>query len=205
MFRLVCILIGYLLGCIQTGYIIGRIKGIDIREHGSKSAGMTNSLRVMGRGVGAAVLLGDAAKALLAYFIGSLLFEGDVFTGGYILPGLYAGLGVVLGHNFPFYMKFKGGKGIASTCGLVLGADWRAALIMYVLLLSTIAVSRFVSLGSLVMTALMPVLFWLFGYGIEAAGVALIMSVMAWVRHRENIQRLFSKTENKFTLKKKTE
>jgi glycerol-3-phosphate acyltransferase PlsY len=205
MFRIVCLLIGYAFGCLQTAYIIGKIKGIDIRDYGSKSAGMTNSVRVMGRKAGAVVLLVDAAKALLAYLLCLYLFEGDMFLGGYILPGLYAGLGAVLGHNFPFYMKFKGGKGMACTLGMMLVADWRAALIIYAAGVLTIAVSRFVSLASLLMSALIPVLFWLFGYGPEAAGVGALLTIMAWIRHKDNIKRLLAGEENKFSLKKRTE
>jgi glycerol-3-phosphate acyltransferase PlsY len=201
-FRLICLLIGYLFGCFQTSYIVGRLThGIDIREHGSKNAGMTNSLRVMGRKAGAVVFLGDVTKALLAFFMGSYFFEGDMFAGLYVLPGLYAGLGAVLGHNFPFFLKFKGGKGVASTLAVMLGINWQAALIVYALGISAIIATRYISLASMFMTAAAPVLFWLFGLNLETILVSAVMGVMAWVLHRENIKRLIRGTENKFSLK----
>ena len=203
-FRLVCLLIGYAFGCFQTSYIVGRLaKGIDIREHGSKNAGMTNSFRVMGRKAGAVVFLGDILKTLLAFFVASCLYDGDMFAGAYVLPGLYAGLGAVLGHNFPFFLKFKGGKGISATLAVMLGIYWQSALIVYTLGFFTIAATRYISLASLLMTAAAPVLFWVFGQDLETVIVSAVMGVMAWVMHRENIKRLLSGTENKFSLKGK--
>lgn len=211
MFRIACLVIGYALGCIQTAYIAGKITArIDIREHGSGNAGTTNVIRVLGRSTGVIVFLCDVIKAIAAYVVASLIFDGGGsfirFSGvAQVLPGLYAGLGVVLGHNFPFFLKFKGGKGIACTLGLLLVFDWRLALIIYAAGFIVIVLSRFVSLGSLVMTLLIPVMFWLYGYNAETVVIGAILAAMAWYLHRSNIGRLLSGTERKFTLAKNKE
>ena len=114
MIRLVCLLIGYVFGCFQTAYIYGRLHGIDIRKYGSGNAGTTNSLRVLGKKAGIIVLLCDMLKTGLAMMVVRLLFReryGDIL---YLLA-IYAAAGTVLGHNFPCYLGFKGGKGIACT------------------------------------------------------------------------------------------
>ncbi len=112
--RIICLGIGYLFGIFQTAYIYGRIKGIDIREHGSGNAGTTNALRVLGKKAGLIVFLGDVAKTVLAVLLVRLLFGrryGDMLP----LLGMYAAAGAILGHNFPVQLGFKGGKGIACT------------------------------------------------------------------------------------------
>ena len=117
--RLVCVLIGYVFGLFQTSYLYGRMKGIDIREHGSGNAGTTNTLRVLGTRAGLIVLAGDILKCILAIVISGLIFDQSHPDEIYLLK-LYAAAGAILGHNFPFYLKFKGGKGIAATAGLIL-------------------------------------------------------------------------------------
>lgn len=204
--RAACLLIGYALGCIQTAYIIGRITArIDIREHGSGNAGTSNVIRVIGRSAGVIVFLIDVLKAVAAYTVASLLFGGGgtFISGASVLPGLYAGLGVVLGHNFPFFLKFKGGKGIAATLGLMLSLDIRTALMVYAVGALILALTRYISLASLVMTLLFAVLLGLFSFGAEAVTIAALLAVMAWVLHRENIKRLLAGTERKFTWKRK--
>jgi glycerol-3-phosphate acyltransferase PlsY len=198
MFRIVCLLIGYAFGCFQTAYILGRAtKNIDIREHGSKNAGMTNATRVLGRNIGLVVFITDIIKALLAYLIASLLFKGNG-----ILPGLYAGFGTVLGHDFPVLLKFKGGKGISSSLGTYVAADWRGACITFVIGIITVACTRYISLASLLITLSVPIVFRLFGYGWEEVAVLAAMAVIAWVLHRGNIKRLLTGTERKFSLKR---
>ena len=126
--RIVCLAVGYVLGLFQTSYIYGRKQGIDIREHGSGNAGTTNAFRTMGKKAGALTLLGDILKCVLAMVIARLLFGGS-YGDNIRLLELYAGAGCILGHNFPFYLKFKGGKGIAASVGLLLAFDWRIFLI----------------------------------------------------------------------------
>ncbi len=212
--RLLCILIGYVCGLFQTGYIYGKINKIDIRQHGSGNAGTTNALRVMGKKAGLITLIGDCLKAVLACVIVRLLFADTEIPGK--LLALYAGLGVVLGHNFPFYLKFKGGKGIAATAGILASFDIRIGLIMLVIFVATLVISHYVSLSSLVMMAsffTVTVLFGVLGILyeapvsmlIEAYVLTFVMAVMAFVRHSQNIVRLKNGNENKLSFKKKAE
>ena len=118
--RLVCVAIGYLFGLFQTAYIYGKLHGIDIRNYGSGNAGTTNTLRVLGTKAGLIVLAGDILKCILAIAAVRLLFAGGVHEDMYYLLAMYAALGAILGHDYPFYLGFKGGKGIAATAGLIL-------------------------------------------------------------------------------------
>jgi len=212
--RLVCLVIGYIFGLFQTGYIVGRLNGIDIRDVGSKNAGTTNTLRTLGAGAGALVLIGDALKAFLAVNICRLIFKdscGDCMT----LISLYAGLGAMLGHNFPFYLKFKGGKGIACTAGVVISFGLVPTLFGIVIFFGTFFITHYVSLCSLVLYVCIMILSVIAGqtglmnmsgaYLYEAYFVVFIMAVMAFVRHKENIKRLLSGTERKTYIKKKGE
>ena len=117
--RFICLLIGYAFGLIQTGYIYGKMKGVDIRKEGSGNAGSTNALRTMGIKAGLVTLLGDCFKCVFAVVTVYLIY-GKTYADIFPLLAMYAGMGAVLGHNYPFYLNFKGGKGIAATAGLIL-------------------------------------------------------------------------------------
>ena len=136
----------------QTGEN-GRMHGMDIRKHGSGNAGSTNALRTMGVKAGAITLLGDCFKCVIAVLVVRGIFASRCPE---ILPllSLYAGFGAVLGHNYPFYLGFKGGKGIAATAGMILATDLRMAAVCLVVFVVIVAVTRYVSLGSLVVTVL---------------------------------------------------
>jgi len=204
MIRIPCLIIGYMFGCIQTAYITGKRKAnVDIRELGSGNAGTTNITRVFGLKTGILVLFIDILKAMAAFLLCRQIFA---FTGtDQMLLGFYAGLGVVLGHNFPFFLKFKGGRGIASSLGVMFCADWRAGLIIAAIGVALIAATRFVSLGSVVMLALLPIFMLILGKGPEVAVLALILSALAIFQHRGNIKRLLDGTERKINFKKKEE
>lgn len=198
MFRLLCIVLGYCFGCIQSAYIIGKIKGkMDIREFGSGNAGTTNMIRVMGWKAGIITFLGDFLKAVLAVILAKVLWGNEPF-----LAGIYAGLGVILGHSWPFYLKFKGGKGIASAVGILLALDFRIGWISIAVMLLIIAVTRYVSLASLLMTLLIPIQFTIFYYlgifhHIEIIFIGIGIAALAWYRHRGNILRLVKGEESK--------
>ena len=119
MVRVICLLIGYVFGLFQTAYIYGRLHGIDIRNYGSGNAGTTNTLRVFGTKAGLLVLVGDIMKCILAVVVTGVIF-GSSHTDMIYLLKMYTAAGAIIGHNFPFYLKFKGGKGIAATAGLIL-------------------------------------------------------------------------------------
>ena len=148
MIRLLCLAIGYLFGLFQTSYILGRVHGIDIREYGSHNAGTTNMLRTMGLKAGLLTFAGDCGKCILAVVLVRVVFGK---THADILPLLefYAAAGTILGHNYPFYLGFRGGKGIAATAGLVLSVNWIMAICGIITFFTTFFVTHYVSLGSL--------------------------------------------------------
>lgn len=202
--RILCLLTGYVFGLFQTGYLYGKMHHIDIRQHGSGNSGTTNALRVMGKKAGLLVFMGDFLKTVSACLLVRLVMKEDPSVDLYVL---YAGLGVVLGHNFPFYLHFKGGKGIASMAGILVSMDWRVTLVCASLFLGAVILTRYVSLGSiLVVTAffIQMVFFGMRGDYAVAEGdrmeffaVAGVLMVMAIWRHRANIRRLLKGTENK--------
>lgn len=207
--RLICIAIGYLFGLIQTGYIYGILNHVDIRKHGSGNAGTTNALRTLGWKAGVITFLGDCLKCILAVALVRLIFaeHGDVS-----LLAIYAGLGVVLGHNYPFYLNFKGGKGIAATAGLVLSVNPVMFLSIALVFVAIVLITQYVSLGSLIIMVLFVVEVVLYGqsggFGLETAQlyefyiVVILLAGLAFFRHRENIVRLIKGTENKTNIRK---
>ena len=212
--RIICLVIGYVCGLFQTGYIIGKVHKTDIREHGSGNAGTTNTLRTLGFKAGAITFAGDCGKAILAIFISWLIFH-EQYPEGIKLLGMYAGLGAVLGHNYPFYMKFKGGKGIAVMAALtVSNCFWHLpySVLMFFITLAffavPVAVTRYISLGSLLAYAAFFIEMVVFGqlgwFGMEQAYLyelyilVFLLTALAWWRHRANIRRLLNGTENKF-------
>ena len=203
--RLVILLIGYLLGNIQTGYLLGRTRHMDIRQFGSGNSGATNTLRVLGKKAGAIVFFGDFFKAFLPCLFVRILFFGGM---GYLYM-LYMGLGVVLGHNFPFYLGFRGGKGVASTAGVILALDFRIALACLVVFLLVVIATRYVSLGSMAVMIAFMVLgnyYLSLSYSIRYLSILkqlefrlllLFMGCLSIFMHRANIKRLLSGTESK--------
>ncbi len=200
----VCILLGYLFGCFSTGYFVGKKNHINIKEEGSGNSGATNALRTMGIKAGLVTFIGDLLKAFIPVLAVRFLFRDQ---NNWMLLGLYIGLGVVLGHNFPFWLKFKGGKGIAVTSAVIVSlADWRVTLIGLILFILIVALTRYVSLGSLMVAWLLPVDIVIFWRGnehfVHMLIVSLCFTVLAYVRHAANIKRLLNGTESKVGSKK---
>ena len=135
--RVICLVMGYVFGLFQTGYLYGKMNHIDIRNYGSGNSGTTNALRVMGKKAGLIVFAGDFLKTVFACLAARIIFKGSPDTDLYVL---YAGLGVVLGHNFPCYLNFKGGKGIASMAGILVSMDWRVTLVCAALFLGAVII-----------------------------------------------------------------
>lgn len=212
--RLICLIIGYVFGMFQTAFIYGKLHHIDIREHGSGNAGTTNALRTLGWKAGFITFLGDVLKAVLASLVVRLIYR-NTHADSMTLLVLYTGIGTVLGHNFPCYLHFKGGKGIAATAGVIISLGcWQLDLLGFVMFILTLFITRFVSAGSLVMVLSVFAGFVVFahigligGMGTnaviyEAIVVMLVFVILAFVRHKANIGRLIKGTENKFKLKK---
>lgn len=201
MYRIVSFIIGYLFGGIQAAILYGKIKGIDITEHGSGNPGTTNTVRVLGKKAGIIVLLIDVFKAILAVAIARMIFPDHD-----ILVGLYSGIGAILGHSYPLFFKFKGGKGIATTAGTLMAVDYRLFLIAIVIFLISFGITRIVSISSLFLTASIPILIIVFycdkPYGIEAMILGFLITGVTFYRHKANIKRLIEGTESKLTSKK---
>ena len=203
--RIVCLLIGYVFGLFQTGYFYGLTKHVDIRKYGSGNAGTTNTLRTLGWKAGAVTFFGDCLKSVLAVLVVKAIFKEQVEVS---LLAMYAGMGAVLGHNYPVYMKFKGGKGIASTAGLILATNPIMFLIVALVFSAIVFATRYVSLGSLVVMVVFFIEVVVYGqmggFGLTGAplyeiyAIALFLAVLGFVRHKSNIKRLLSGTENKF-------
>lgn len=204
--RLAALAIGYLFGTFQTGYIYGRLKGVDIRKHGSGNTGATNSLRTFGMKGGAITFIGDCLKAILAIVVVKLLL-GNSFDGSVKVLELYAGMGAVLGHNFPFYLKFKGGKGIACTLAVAFTVCPGTVPVCLTVFFLCLVLSKYVSLGSILMVLLFMIQVFVFNFygilGLEGSAMiefnvlAFIFCAMAIIRHKANIVRLVNGTENK--------
>ena len=214
--RLICLAVGYVCGLLQTGYLVGKMSHVDIRKKGSGNAGTTNALRVLGWKAGIMTFAGDVLKCVAAFLITYFMYRGSDY---FPLLAMYAGAGVTLGHNFPFYMSFKGGKGIAVMAGLVvLNSFWHLPgsvvmiLVTLAFFLVPVVITRYISVGSLsaytvflIEMILMGQMGWL---DMEAPRcyelyvVLFLLTALAWYRHRANIGRLISGTENKFGSKK---
>lgn len=207
--RLICVAIGYLFGLFQTGYIYGMINHVDIRKHGSGNAGTTNALRTLGWKAGAITFIGDCLKCVLAVVLVRFIFADSSHVE---LLAIYAGLGAVLGHNFPFYLNFKGGKGIASTAGLILAVNPVMFLIVAIVFIAIVWFTQYVSLGSIVIMVLFVIQVVIYGqmggFGLtdgelyEFYAIAIVLAALAIWRHRANIKRLATGTENKTDLRK---
>ena len=213
MVRVLCVLIGYVFGLFQTAYFYGKAHGIDIRQHGSGNSGTTNALRVLGTKAGLIVFAGDCLKCMIAVGITRLLFGASHPDMIYLLC-LYTGAGAILGHNYPFYMGFKGGKGIAATAGMVLSFHWYFIVMGVVMFFGAFLTTHFVSLGSLLVYLGLVIEMVICGqmgvFGemsqaqlIEMYILSFLLAVMAYWKHRENIVRLLHGNERKTYLFKK--
>ena len=232
LYLLLAAVIGYLLGSIPTGYLVGRARGIDVREHGSGNIGATNVVRVLGKGPGYFVFICDALKGLLAVRLGTYLttklqwmkmLGGSgvagpnpfVHAAGEIawyaaIAGIIAALACILGHNFPVWLRFRGGKGVATTVGALLGLMPLAFLIVAVVWSLTFYLLRYVSVASIAAATSLPVAVLLLERWHPAPGglwpmfcFAVVAAALVWWRHRANIQRLRNGTEPRFARKAK--
>jgi len=195
------ILAGYLLGSVPFGLLIARLKGIDIREHGSKNIGATNVWRVCGRKFGLPVFILDALKGVGAVLIARWLAVH--FAGGAEWAPIVAALACIIGHNFPVWLQFKGGKGVATSLGVLLAVLPCEGLAAFVVWLITFFASKYVSLASLAAAVALPIcavatqlLGW--GHGWPSVGFGGLVSLLVIIRHKANIQRLLAGTENRF-------
>ena len=195
---ILCFVVGYLCGNIQTAFFIGKLHGIDIRRYGSGNAGTTNAMRTLGRKSGSLVFIGDLLKVLIpGLILRYAIFPGEPYV---ILLCEILGFGAVLGHCFPFWMQFRGGKGIAVTAGAMVCVDWR--LLVFTLVFALIVyLTKYVSVGSLFVVVLFPTYIAIAyhdnEYWLWMLLVACLYTVSGVYMHRANIVRLIHGTENK--------
>ena len=198
MLAIVVIVASYLLGSLLFSVLISRlVKGVDIRSHGSGNAGATNTLRVIGLGPALLVFVLDLAKGVTAVLLASWVVPDAEWV------QVASGLAAICGHNWPVFFKFRGGKGIATTIGMVVALAPMAGIAAGVVAILSIVFTRYVSLGSLLFTALFPVFVFALSYSSELFWGSLVITAFAWFRHRTNIVKLVQGRENKLGSKKK--
>ena len=207
--------ISYLLGSLNFSIILSRaVARKDIRESGSGNAGATNMLRTYGKHFAVLTMLGDILKVALAILIAFVILGAPLeylfkiaeikeCAATMINYKEFAGFFCVLGHIFPLYFKFKGGKGVAACTGMVILVYWRIALILFVIFVLTILISKMISLGSIVIAVLYPVLIAVFYQNLFLILIAVLFAAIVIAAHRANIKRILNGTENKLTNEKK--
>lgn len=194
---------GYLLGSIPTAYLVARAKGIDIRQVGSGNIGATNAFRVLGKPAGSLVLAIDALKgALAAAAVPSglhLLFSRHSAPASLELSSILGGVSAVIGHNYPVWLRFKGGKGIATSAGAMMALVPMALLAVLSVWVVVFLTTRFVSVASLCAAALLPFAVWAFGSDRAMIAFSTVLSLLAIYKHKANIKRLLEGTEHRFS------
>lgn len=208
--------VSYLLGSLNFGVILSNhVKKDDVRNHGSGNAGTTNMLRNYGKGIALMTIIGDMLKVFIAIAVAFLIVRYTPAllgsTGEISLQSLdanmfiksLAGFFCVLGHIFPCYFRFKGGKGVATAGGMVFAIDWRIALILLAVFIIIVAVTKYVSLGSIIMAILYPVFIYIFHRSIILTVIAAVFTVVVIAAHKENIKKLIHHTESKIDFKSK--
>jgi len=217
------VVIGYLLGSIPTGYLVAGFKGVDIRKQGSGNIGATNVFRTLGKGPGIFVFVCDALKGVAAVLIAKavlfshpvswhseVIHQADLITETIrfmpaSMAGIIAGVACILGHNFPVWLKFKGGKGVATSLGVVIGLVPLAAVIAFAIWTIVFFASGYVSLASIIAALAVPATVALTARGSDRTPLlvfTLLAALLIVARHRANIQRLLNGTENRFTKSK---
>jgi glycerol-3-phosphate acyltransferase PlsY len=205
---LVLILFAYVCGSLPFGYWAGKLKGIDIRKHGSGNIGATNVIRVLGKKIGVPVFILDMLKGLVPTMLAEWwMGRSGAGDNAATLVAVCCGAAAVLGHMFTFWLGFKGGKGVATSAGVLLGLAWVSLLVGFAVWLIVFYSSRYVALASIFAAMAIPVamaviMTWQHRWNFVLLGLGLVMGTLVVVRHRSNIARLLSGTENQFSKKK---
>ncbi len=188
-----CILIGYLIGTVNPSYIIAKIRGFDIREKGSKNAGASNALILFGKVLGIGCALFDIAKATLAIWLCGKLFPELTYSFA------VTGVSCILGHVFPFYMKFRGGKGLACLGGMILAFDWRVFLIMLACEIVVAIVTNYICFVPLSASVVFPIVYGIIRHDWWGALILCLVIPVMFFKHKENLKRIKQKTEMPFS------
>jgi len=192
-------LISYLLGSIPFALVVSLPRGVDPRKAGSKNPGATNVARLLGKKWGIITFIGDSGKGILALIIASHFVKNLNLPADVVLP--WVAFFAVLGHLFSIFLKLKGGKGVATTIGTFLYLAPKAMLLSLVFFVIAVAITDFVSVGSLTATLLLPVFLYLFNYPFHYIASALFLTVLIWIKHKENIKRLLRGEEKSWRKK----
>ena len=209
MWTLLCFVLveAYLLGSLPSGYLAGRLSGVDVRKHGSGNIGATNVLRVLGKGWGFAVFFADALKGFVAVRLAIYLASQTTAAAQYVeFYAIVAAAACVAGHSFPIWLRFKGGKGVATSAGSLAGVTPISALTIFLVWLVVFTVTRYVSLASIVAATALPIVVGILVVMKQTQGTVLIyfsivMTALVVWRHRSNISRLLNGTEPRFARK----
>lgn len=208
---IVCVLLCYLIGSIPIGFLVAKAKGIDIRKVGSGNIGATNVIRTLGKRVGMGVLFGDILKGWLAVavvaeavylFFGPPTFDAEVRPSHDALQ-IIAGISAILGHNFTCWLGFKGGKGVATTGGVLIAWMPITFLVVIGIWAMVFFITRYVSLGSIVAAVALPIAAWQMNGRKEVIIISAVVGALVIFQHRSNIRRLLAGTENRFERKKR--
>ncbi len=210
---IITLIAGYFIGSISPAIMIGRIKGTEIRNQGSGNAGSTNVLRVFGAKAAVVTLFIDVLKGAVAVWIGGAIGGLDVVQAAMNhspeILAMFTGYAAMCGHNWPILFNFKGGKGVATACGVLLAVNYILALVSFGILALVVLITKRVSAGSVLAAAMLPLTAQLFGpqamneYPVPYIGFALAVAVTIILKHRANIQRIAAGTEPKISFKKK--
>ena len=188
-----CILIGYLIGAINPSYIIAKLRGFDIREKGSKNAGASNALILFGKVIGVGCALFDISKAALAIWLCGKLFPELAYSFA------VTGAACILGHSFPFYMKFKGGKGLACLGGMIRAFDWRVFLVMLAVEIVVAIATDYICFVPLTASAVFPIVYGIMRRDVWGALITALIFPLILYKHKENLKRIKQKTEMPFS------
>lgn len=189
---LLCILIGYLIGSVNPSYIIAKFRGFDIREKGSKNAGASNALMIFGKVIGVGCALLDIAKAAFAIWLCGKLFPELACSFA------VTGVACILGHVFPFYMKFKGGKGLACLGGMILAYDWRVFLVMLTAEIVVAIVTDYICFVPITASVVFPIVYGFMRRDLWGALIIALLFPLMLYKHNENLKRIKQKTEMPF-------
>jgi glycerol-3-phosphate acyltransferase PlsY len=187
---------GYLLGSLNTSLIVGRFYKVDVRKHGSGNAGMTNTLRTLGKKAALLVILGDIGKGILAWLAGYYIYGAPI-------GGMLGGTACITGHIWPVFFRFRGGKGVLTTFAVLLMFDWVVALGLLLIFIVIVLLTGYVSLGSMTAALLFPIAAAVLGREAPALIFSGLIALVIILKHHENIRRLLSGTESKFSFGKK--
>jgi acyl phosphate:glycerol-3-phosphate acyltransferase len=200
------LIIGYLLGSIPTGFLVAKARGVDIRAVGSGNIGATNVFRILGKAAGVFVLLADAAKGWVAVFVVARLCAAAFYPGGSPRAlewfQLGAGVAAILGHNYTCWLHFKGGKGIATSAGVLVALTPWGLLVALGIWILVFALSRYVSLASICAAFVLPFAAWVLGASVTLIVITAALAALAIYKHKSNIKRLMNGTENRIGSKK---